>query len=403
MNKDALPWGVKYAPMSLAVVPQPAAVAELAAFLKAFPKRRGLILVGPSGVGKTAMVYALAHEKQLEIVETNASDYRTADEITQKVGSAARQASLFGASKLILVDEIDGLAGNKDRGGVPALADILEKTAFPIILTASDVADKKYAPLVKKCAVVMVPPVDAAGAAIVLASIARAEDIKADEALLKCIARRAGGDLRAAINDFEAITQGPRVLTKESIEELSSRDKEETIQPALIKVIKNSDASVARGAFDAVDMDLNEALLWVDYNVGKEYTKPEDVNRAFDHISRADVFLGRIRRWQHWRFLVYVSDLMTAGVASAKDAKYPGMAKFDRTSRLLKIWQANMKNAKRDAIAEKIAAATHTSKRRVIQDVLPFIRHACEKDDAQAIALGEALGLDDEQIEWLSA
>ena len=112
--------------------------------------------------------------------------------------------------------------------------------------------------------------------------------------------------------------------------------------------------------------------------------------------------LGRIRRWQHWRFLVYVSDLLTAGVASAKDTKYPGMQTYQRSSRLLKIWQANMRNAKRNAIAEKLAEATHSSKRRVIQDSMPFIRAWCAADPQGAAALCDALELDDDHLAWLS-
>ena len=403
MGRESVPWTIKYAPLTFGAVAQQAVATMVLEFMKSFPRRRAAILVGPSGVGKTALVMALAAEKKLEIVETNASDYRTAEQIEAKVGGAARQASLFGNSKLLLVDEIDGIAGNKDRGGIPALVKVVEKTAFPILMTASDIADKRYNPLAKISAVIPVPPVETTVVASVLSSIAVAERVKADETLLRSLARRSGGDLRAAINDLQALTEGPRILTKQAIDELAMRDREETVQPALLKVLKNSDASLARGAFDAVDMDLSEAMLWLDYNMGKEYTKPADLARGFEALSRADVFLGRIRRWQHWRFLVYVSDLMTAGVASAKDGKYPGMARYDRTSRLLKIWQANMRNAKRDAIAEKIALATHTSKRRVIQDVMPFLQKACEENNDLALKLGEALNLDDDQVGWLTA
>ena len=303
----------------------------------------------------------------------------------------------------MLVDEIDGISGTKDRGGIPSLARIIEKTAFPIILTASDISDKRYSPLAKLASVVIVPPVETGAAADVLHRIAAAENVRADDMLVRGMARRCGGDLRAAINDLQAITEGPRVLTKEAVEGLASRDKDETVQPALIKVLKNTDASLALGAFDSVDMDFNEAMLWVDYNLGKEYVKPADLDRGFEALSRADVFLGRIRRWQHWRFLVYVSDLMTAGVACAKDHKYPGMDKYQRTSRLLKIWQANMRNSKRNAIAEKLALATHCSKKRVIQDVMPFLQKACESNEELTRQLGEALQLDDDQVEWLSS
>ena len=40
---------------------------------------------------------------------------------------------------------------------------------------------------------------------------------------------------------------------------------------------------------------------------------------AYDYLSKADVFRGRIRKWQYWRYLVYQSALMNLGVAFSKD------------------------------------------------------------------------------------
>src|SRR3989338_8658718 len=81
-------------------------------------KKRALLLHGPSGTGKTAAIHALAKKLNLELVEVNASDYRKADEIELKIGGAVKQMSLFGTGKLIFIDEVDGFAGNEDRGGI---------------------------------------------------------------------------------------------------------------------------------------------------------------------------------------------------------------------------------------------------------------------------------------------
>jgi replication factor C large subunit len=397
------PWAVKYAPTKVADVPQPLAAAALENFIKQFGKKKGLILVGPSGTGKTALVYALAKERGLELIETNASDHRTGPEIESRVGSASRQMSLFGNSKLILVDELDGITGTHDRGGIPALVKVLDQTSFPVIMTCADLADKRYNPLTRLSVVVELGPVDPTAAATIIARIAAAERIKADPALLLSLARRSGGDLRALINDFQALTEGRHELTKAAIDDIASRDKDETIQPALIKVLKNTDATFALNAFDHVDMDQEEALLWVDYNLGKEYKQPADLARAYECLSRADVFLGRIRRWQHWRFLVYSGNLMTGGVASAKDAKYPGAPRFDRSSRLLKIWMANQRNAKRKAVAEKMAPFLHCSPNDVVQHTLPVFRKAAAANEHFAEQLADAFGLDEEQLAWLES
>ena len=73
------------------------------------------ILVGPSGVGKTSLVYALASEMGYTILELNASDARTKARIEAKVGPTRENRSLFNERLLILMDEIDGLYGRQDR------------------------------------------------------------------------------------------------------------------------------------------------------------------------------------------------------------------------------------------------------------------------------------------------
>ena len=51
--------------------------------------------------------------------------------------------SLFNRGKIILIDEVDAISGNEDRGGVQALNKILENTSFPIIMTTNDLNHDK--------------------------------------------------------------------------------------------------------------------------------------------------------------------------------------------------------------------------------------------------------------------
>jgi replication factor C large subunit len=119
-------------------------------------------------------------------------------------------------------------------------------------------------------------------------------------------------------------------------------------------------------------------------------------------LSRADVFRGRISRWQHWRFLTYINDLLTAGIALSKTEKYPGFNKYTRTTRILNMWQFNQKNAKRKSIAQKIALKTHTSSKRVVNDTLPYLRIVFKKNKEEANRLAEYFELDKEELAYLS-
>src|SRR3989344_4330822 len=142
---QVLPWFRKYYPKSLNEVSgQNEAVDAAKKFISNYkPGGKALLLFGPPGVGKTCLVYALANELNLELMEVNASDVRTKESLNSIVGSSSLQASLFGRSKLILIDELDGLSGG-DRGGVQELARLIESSKFPIIITANDPYDYKF-------------------------------------------------------------------------------------------------------------------------------------------------------------------------------------------------------------------------------------------------------------------
>jgi replication factor C large subunit len=160
-----------------------------------------------------------------------------------------------------------------------------------------------------------------------------------------------------------------------------------------MRILKTTDPAIAISAFDSVDGNLDEFLLWLDENIPKEYSG-KDLSRAYDKISRADVFRGRIRRWQYWGYLRYINVLLTAGIAVAKDQKKPGTTQYKRNSRILKIWMANRKYAKRKSIAQKLGAHCHCSYRKALQ-FLPLLKPAINED------LALELGLDEEELGWL--
>ncbi len=401
----ARPWTQKHSPSKVSeVVGQDKAIASLKKFVLNFKRERkkGALLYGPTGSGKTCAVYALAKEMDLEVVELNASDFRTGDAISSVVGNASKQMSLFAKGKIILVDEIDGVSGNKDRGGLPELGRIIKETSFPLVFTANDPFDKKFSDLRKKSTMIEFEPLQHPQINGLLKRVADAENIEYDEDVLKSLARRAGGDARAAINDLQ-ILGSDKKLDRKDLEVMSDRERMEEITTALTKIFKTTDPIIARSSFNTVTEDLKECMLWVDENLPKEYEKPADLARAYDYVSKADMMNRRIMRWQHWRFLSYVNDFLSAGVAVSKDEKYKKMVDYERTERLLKIYIANRKYQKRLAICEKIAEQTHTSKKRAVKDTYPYLKAMFRKGKDKEMMSGiiERLELDSGEVEYL--
>lgn len=383
----ALPWTAKYAPKALAQIQgQQAALSQLETFVKQHKRGTFALLYGQQGVGKTSMVHALAATMDAELLEVNASDVRNESAITELLGPALKQQSLFAKTKIILFDEVDGLSGTKDRGGLSAVMKLAKETPYPIVMTANDPWDSKFSDLRRNAVMIQVRALAYTSIVPVLKRIAEAEKVAYTEDSLKTLARRAGGDLRAAITDLQSLAPE---ITQERVDSLSERNTTESIVNAIRIVLKTKDPMFARKALDSIHEDLDEIFLWMDENLPKEYTKPEDIAKAYETLSRADVFRGRIRRWQHWRFLVYCYDLLGPGIALSKQEKYEGYTQYNATRRIFAMWRA--KSAKRDSVVAKLGKEQHISKKQARAE-LRILRRA----------LAEAPFLDEEDRDWVS-
>ncbi|MAG15794.1 AAA family ATPase [Candidatus Woesearchaeota archaeon] len=400
---NSVSWTRKYVPKSSnEVIGQQLPLQRLKRFINSYKtsRKKASLLYGLTGSGKTCSVYAVANELNYEVLEINASDFRNANSIKEIVGTASSQMSLFGKGKIILVDELDGISGQKDRGGIPALSKIISKSSFPIVMTANDPWDKKFSTLRRASEMIEFMQLKSDSIHQILGDICKKESVEADEHALKSMANRSGGDLRAAINDLQILSASTKKLSQSDVDNLSDRNRVESMLAALTKILKTTDFDTAVSAFDEIEEKPNEWFLWVDENIPAEYKNPKYLAKAYEAISSADVFNGRITRNQYWRFLVYIKILLTAGVAISKETKQETPANYKKTSRLLKIWMANMRYNKRKNIAEKIAEHTHTSPNKVIQDMHYY--KTMIKNSSYSKQLADDLNLDQEEVEWLS-
>ncbi|MGM5481954.1 MAG: replication factor C large subunit [Nanobdellota archaeon] len=401
---DKLPWTIKYAAEKTKdVFGQNMQIDKIRDYIKNYKnqKKKGAIIYGPTGCGKTVAVYALGKETDSEIVELNASDLRNKNSINSVLGNALHQVSLFAKSKIILIDEVDCLSGTKDRGGLQAVAKLLEKSVFPVLLTSHNPYEQKLKGLRKKCELIEFNILNYKDIYLNLKRIGDSENIEYDDVALKGLARRSGGDMRAAINDFQLLS-GSRRLKKEDLDFLSEREQKGSIESALLKIFKTSSTDIALRALDNIDEDIDKIFLWMDANLPKEYLKAKDLSRAYEKLSRADVYKGRIRKRQHWRFLVYIYALLSAGVSVSKDEKYSVAPEFKQSERPLKIWIANMKYKKRESIAEKISSNSHISSKQALKRDLPFVQNIIKNNPDMAKQIIDEFDLDEEEIKWFN-
>jgi replication factor C large subunit len=368
MNLSNMPWCEKYRVNGLGDIKgQDLAVDKVKAFLDVFPKKKAVVLHGAPGVGKTSLAYAVAAELGSEILELNASDFRNKDKILSIVGPASRQSSLFGKGKIILIDEVDGISAMKDRGGLTALLGLLEDSAFPVIITANDIWNKKFSTLRRKAEMIGLLEVDYKSILKIMMDVCEKENCVVSGDVLKSIAIRARGDIRAALNDLQILS---KMESPDLAKDIGDRNKEKSIFEALQKVFHGTriDEDMLK-VYDDVNMPIDDLFLWVEENLPVEYSG-EELCLALDRLSLADVYRGRIRRQRHYRFMVYEYFLLGPGIASAKKNEKSGWAQYKKPSRILKIWLQNQRAAKKKSICEKYAKACHISIKTAMKDFL---------------------------------
>ena len=376
-GQNSLPLIEKYRAKSFSDIKgQEIVIQEIRAFLKVFPKKKALILNGPVGTGKTSIALALAKENDLELFELNASDLRNRSKLEEVLAPATKQKSLFKSGKIILMDEADGITAS-DRGGLPELLALIDKTSFPIIITANDIWQKKFNLLRKKCQLISVKELKDEVILKILNNTLQSEDKKIKQETINLIVKKSRGDVRAALNDLQTIiTLGEDAYVSDQIE----REKQSSIFDALKKVFQQPTDKNTIRVYDNTKMELNEILLWVEENLPSAY-QGSALAKAQLSLSLADLFKGRIYRQQYWRFLVYQNFFLSAGVSSATKLKYQKFSQYKRPTRILKIWLANQKNAKKKSISAKYAKLAHMSKKKALKEsyLLPLIIDPTDK------------------------
>ena len=397
MPDKPLPLFEKYRPKKISDIRgQDIAVDKLKAFITAFSrgisKKKAMILHGPAGTGKTTLAHAFANEMSYELFELNASDLRNRAKLDEILKPSTLQQSLFAKGKIILVDEVDGVTST-EYGGLAELIALIEKTKFPVIITCNDIWQSKFSLLRSKCELVQVKELNYLVVVQLIKEIALLEKRPLSERVISEIAAKSRGDLRAALNDLHSIIYFDEEILEE---EIQLREKTQYIFNALKEIFKLRANQDTLEVYENVNLELDQIMLWLEENIPAEY-RGEELAKAYDALSKADVFRGRIIRQQYWHFLVYQNFFMTAGISAAKGIKNlpQRFIKYNPPRRILKIWMINQKEAKKKSIASKYAEFTHTSKKRAMKEF--FLASLIMND-----VLIKELELDEQEIEYLN-
>lgn len=105
--------------------------------------------------GKTTAAQIVCEHLNFEYVERNASDQRSKKLVaalssdSHSVASYTNKTSM--SNCVLIMDEVDGVAGNEDRGGIQELILLIKRSRIPIICICNDRQHKKIRSLANYC------------------------------------------------------------------------------------------------------------------------------------------------------------------------------------------------------------------------------------------------------------
>ena len=364
------------------------------------PDKAAVLLEGPPGIGKTTIVYALANDLNMEVIETNASDTRTRNTIEAKLKETVKSRGIMDyitetKKKLVLIDEIDGIYGVTDRGAVPTVIELIETTQFPIFLCANEYK-QNLQPLYNKIKRYEINPLSKKEVIKIVKKIMTKEKITGlTEDDLNLIVDKNNGDLRGVINDLQGISQGDLEKSNKELIMKLYRDSTEEIFSVIRDLFqKPQSLKDARNITDKSDVDYNFLYKWVHENLPTFIKLNTELDSAYENLSLADEIFGRIRRNQYWSLLPYFYDLFTGGVVLSRKERSPkeGFRRivFPRysSSSLFSL------SSTESIVIEKIQEKYNISAYEIIQDLLPFLKNYCSSSRRAFKEVSDWLELD---------
>ena len=366
--------------------------------------KKAVLLYGPPGVGKTTLVNAAASQYNFKIIEMNASDTRT----EKAVNRIAAPASLFtgldkfsGETKgnLLFMDEVDGIAGNEDRGGVSAIIKIVENAKNPVIMAANDPDLEKLRPLKKVVQLIRFQQVRVPLIITALQRICQLEHITAEFEALEKIAMNSRGDVRSAINDLQGLSEEGKTLTLQDTLALGLRNKDVSMYDTLKGYFGTKNLQEVSSLLSYSNVDYDDLLMAIGDNMPRRYADIDELAKAYDYLSQADVYRGRVGT-ENWHLLKYFYNNL-AQAAAVNPESYKPFEFISPPIKVITLFWTKGKRTILDSICAKIGAQCHVSKYEAKKIFVPYLKMMLTQKN-KATQLIEWLKLTPEEVDHIN-
>ena len=355
-------------------------------FVEWFKKwRKGtkpLLLVGPPGIGKTTMANLASRDFNFDMISLNASDVRNKKNIQEILEPVLGNQTVLG-QPMIFIDEVDGIHGRSDYGGVEALINILKESTIPIILAANNGSSDKMKKIKKVVKTIVLRPLPPRLLRLYLNMILEKENAQINPGILIKLISKSNGDIRSMLNSSQALVTGFEPFTERTFESLD-------IEEGINAFYKSQSIDEARAVLYSMRIDPREKINAFYSSIITSSISHLEMENFLQVISEADLLYGRIMKTQEWRLLRYLDSILL------------GLYKKDTTIRYSQYnlsWQIlnrlRWDGSKFKAISKNLSKQLHISSSTFATFYLPYILF-CMKNDFLELELDDTY---DELIE----
>ncbi len=261
-----------------------------------------------------------------------------------------------------------------DRGGLAAIARLVRTTLQPLVLTVNDDRTLTRYSAVFRTAVARIrfEPVAPSAVAGRLRTVAAGEGIRLAPETVSTIVERSQGDLRAALNDLDAIA--PLPTGRAQLELLGVRDRESDFAGFTEEVLSTARFYRSGEVRDRLDAPPDDLLPWIEENAPWFAVDAVHRDAAMATVAVAERMLGRARRWRTYGLWSYATELLSGGVGLAvRDRPAPSGAYVTFPKFLGDMGRSRAARAVRDAVGRKLGRHLHISQVKVRSTALPFV------------------------------